>query len=63
MEKSENSSWMNCGLLLPGYMFVGTGVGMLYNVTQIGLFIGMGIGFISTGLIRLFKGQMSNRNQ
>ncbi len=63
MKKPEKTSWMNSSLLLPGCMFVGMGFGMLYNATHIGLFIGMGVGFISIGIIKLLSCQESNQNQ
>ena len=63
MEKLKKTTWMNSSLLLPGCMFLGMGIGMLFNATQIGLFIGMGVGFISIGMIKLLKGQESNHNQ
>jgi len=62
MKKPEKTSWMSSGLLLPGCMFIGMGIGMLFNVTHIGLFIGMGIGFVSIGIIKLLKGQESSQN-
>ena len=62
MKKQEKTSWMNSSLLLPGCMFVGMGIGMLYNATQIGLFIGMGVGFISIGIIKLLSGKESNQS-
>ena len=62
MKKPEKTSWMNNSLLLPGCMFVGMGIGMLYNATQIGLFIGMGVGFISIGIIKLLSGKESNQS-
>ena len=63
MKKPEKTSWMSSGLLLPGCMFIGMGIGMLFNATQIGLFIGMGAGFVSIGIIKLSSGQESNQNQ
>ncbi len=62
MKKLEKTTWMNSGLLLPGFMFIGIGTGLLFNVPQIGLFIGMGVGFISVGLIKLLVGKGSNQN-
>lgn len=62
MKKSENNTWMNSSLLLPGCMFIGMGVGMLFNAIHIGLFIGMGISFISIGTIKLIKGNESSQN-
>jgi len=62
MKKLEKTTWMNSGLLLPGFMFIGIGTGLLFNAPQIGLFIGMGVGFVSIGLIKLLSGQESNQN-
>ena len=53
MNKSNNTSWMSSSLLLPGCKFTGMGIGMLFNATQVGLFIGMGAGFITIGIIKL----------
>lgn len=62
MKTSKNTSWITSGMLLPGCMFLGMGIGMLYNATQVGLFIGMGAGFISMGIIKLLKSNESNLN-
>ena len=62
MKKPEKTSWMNSSLLLPGCMFTGMGIGMLFNATPIGLFIGMGIGFISIGIVKLLSGKESNQS-
>ena len=63
MKKLEKITWMNASLLLPGFMFIGMGLGILFNAPQIGLFIGMGVGFVTIGLIKVFKNQESNQNQ
>jgi len=62
MKTTKNNSWMTSGILLPGCMFIGIGIGMLYNATPIGLFIGMGVGFISMGIVKLLKSNESNQN-
>ncbi len=62
MNKSNTTAWMSSSLLLPGCMFTGMGIGMLFNATQIGLFIGMGAGFITIGIIKLLKSNESNQN-
>ncbi len=62
MKKLGKTSWMNSSLLLPGFMFIGMGIGMLFNATQIGLFIGMGVGFVSIGLIKLLPRQEPKSN-
>jgi hypothetical protein len=63
MKKLEKTTWMNSSLLLPGCMFMGMGIGMLFDATQIGLFIGMGVGFVSIGLIKILSNLESNSNQ
>lgn len=63
MSKSNSTSWISSSLLLPGCMFTGMGFGMLFNATQVGLFLGMGAGFISTGIIKLLNSKESNQNK
>lgn len=63
MKKLEKTTWKNSSILLPGCMFIGMGIGMLFDATQVGLFIGMGVGFVSIGLIKLLTGQESNTTQ
>jgi len=63
MKKLEKTTWKNSSLLLPGCMFMGIGIGMLFNATQIGFFIGMGVGFVSIGLIKILSSQELNSNQ
>lgn len=62
MEKHEKETWMSSGLILPGCMFVGMGLGMLFNVTHIGLFIGLGTGFIFIGIVKMISAKESNRS-
>lgn len=48
MEKEKKKSGSSIGgLLLVGCMFVGAGIGMIYNAVQIGGAIGMGVGFMA----------------
>jgi len=62
MKTSKNNSWMTSSLLLPGCMFTGMGIGMLFDATQVGLFIGMGIGFITIGIIKALSKNEINQN-
>lgn len=39
------------GVLFVGCMFIGAGIGMMYDAIPIGSAIGMGIGFIAMGII------------
>jgi hypothetical protein len=51
-EKNKNKSSSSIGtVIFAGCMFVGAGIGMIYNATAIGGAIGMGIGFIAMGLV------------
>ena len=49
-KKRTLSPW---GVLLPGCMFLGMGLGYLAGSIQAGLLIGMGTGFILVGLFKL----------
>jgi hypothetical protein len=52
-EKKKDGSSIG-GLIFVGCMFIGGGIGMFYNSTQIGGAIGMGAGFIAMGAIRAY---------
>jgi hypothetical protein len=41
--KKKMEDWM--GLFIPGGLFIGMGLGFLYNQLVAGLFIGLGMGF------------------
>lgn len=38
------------GMFFVGFMFVGAGIGMIYNSVPVGAAIGMGVGFIAMGI-------------
>ena len=38
------------GLIFVGCMFIGLGLGFYFNMIPIGLFIGMGVGFVAMGI-------------
>ena len=46
--KSKNKS----GYIFVGFTLLGMGTGMLFNQTAAGMFIGMGLGFIISGIYR-----------
>ena len=50
--KISNKAW---GVMIPGCMFVGLGLGYVFGSVATGLFIGMGIGFLLTGILSLKK--------
>ncbi len=49
-EKKQNSSTI-AGVVFVGCFLIGLGFGILYNLTVVGLFLGMGVGFVSMGVI------------
>lgn len=49
--KKKKSSSVIGGVVFIGSMFIGAGIGMMYDATQIGGAIGMGVGFIAMGVI------------
>lgn len=51
MEEKKKSGSTIGGIVFVGCMFIGAGIGMLNNVTEIGGAIGMGVGFIAMGAI------------
>jgi hypothetical protein len=51
MEEKKKSGTKIGGIVFVGCMFLGGGIGMLYNSEEIGGAIGMGVGFIAMGAI------------
>jgi F0F1-type ATP synthase assembly protein I len=52
-DKNKNGSKIG-GVIFVGCMFVGAGIGMLYDKVPVGGAIGMGIGFIAMGAIMAY---------
>jgi len=52
METQTNKFFFNGGIVFVGCMFLGAGIGMIFNSEEIGGAIGMGVGFISMAIIR-----------
>jgi len=40
------------GLVFVGFLFIGMGIGMLFDKVGVGTLIGMGLGFISMAILR-----------
>ncbi|MBA3901086.1 MAG: hypothetical protein H0X62_12920 [Bacteroidetes bacterium] len=51
METKKKTGSSIGGIALVGSMFLGAGIGMIFNKVQIGGAIGMGIGFIAMAVI------------
>lgn len=51
MRGKEKSGSSIGGVLFVGFMFVGAGIGMIFDQVAIGGAIGMGLGFIVMGLV------------
>ena len=43
------------GLMIPGGLFLGMGIGWAFGYMVPGLFIGLGAGFLAFGLVMVFK--------
>jgi hypothetical protein len=39
--------------LLPGCMFIGIGIGFIFNAIPVGIMIGLGTGFLLMGIIKI----------
>jgi len=50
-ERNEMLSWS----VFFGCMFIGMGIGMLFDQTGVGMFIGFGVGYIAEGIIEYMK--------
>ena len=46
-ERNEMLSWA----IFIGSMFIGMGIGSIYDQTGVGMLIGMGVGYIAEGII------------
>ena len=56
MAKKENKLKADTagGLVFVGAMMIGIGIGIYYNITAVGVLVGLGVGFILFGLIKAF---------
>ena len=55
MSENRKSSYTTGGLIFAGCMFLGMGLGYLFDQQKTGMFIGMGLGFIVLGILSLRK--------
>ena len=56
MEKKQNKSKSDTvgGLVFVGPLMIGIGLGIYYNITAVGVLVGLGVGFILFGLVKAF---------
>jgi len=56
MDNKENKSRSDTvgGLVFVGPLMIGIGLGIYYNITAVGVLVGLGVGFILFGLIKAF---------
>ena len=53
-KKSKSSSDVAGGLVFVGPLMIGIGLGIYYGNTAVGTLVGLGVGFILFGLIKVF---------
>lgn len=53
MSKNENKDYE--GILIPGGLFIGLGIGIFLNQTAAGALLGLGFGFVLYGLVKAIK--------
>jgi hypothetical protein len=52
-DSSKNSSSIS-GLFFVGCMFIGVGMGFFFGNIPVGALIGMGVGFLVMGIVRVY---------
>jgi len=57
MEKTKKMDPVN--FMMPGCMFIGIGIGFIFNAIPVGLMIGMGVGFLLTGFYKMYNSKES----
>lgn len=53
MAKKENKYQAAGGVLFVGSMFIGLGIGFMFNAVAVGTIIGMGVGFLLMALVQM----------
>ena len=54
MEKEKSKSDTVGGLVFVGPLMIGIGLGIYYNITAVGVLVGLGVGFILFALVKAF---------
>jgi len=50
-KKSESRAYTAGGLVFVGPLMIGLGLGIYYNITAVGLLVGLGVGFVLFGIV------------
>ena len=53
-KKSESKADTAGGLVFVGALMIGLGLGIFYGNAAVGIFLGLGVGFILFGLVKAF---------
>jgi hypothetical protein len=53
MTKKDNESkaYTAGGIVFVGSLMIGLGLGIYYNITSVGILVGLGVGFVLLGII------------
>ena len=51
------------GFFIPGFMFIGIGIGFIFNMIPVVIMIGMGTGFLATAIYKMYnsRGQSNGK--
>jgi len=50
-KKSESKAYTAGGLVFVGPLMIGLGLGIYYNITAVGILVGLGVGFVLFGIV------------
>jgi hypothetical protein len=58
MDKTNKTKAIS--FLVPGCMFIGIGIGFIFNAIAVGVMIGLGTGLLLMGIFGMFNSKESN---
>jgi hypothetical protein len=61
MDKTNKTKAIS--FLVPGCMFIGIGIGFIFNAIAVGVMIGLGTGLLLTGIIEIFNKKESENGK
>lgn len=56
-QDQSRKGWEAAGVAVPAGLFIGMGVGWIFDEMLPGLFIGLGVGMLAMAIIRLIAGR------